>query len=78
MRWLEGDLCSSSSPQKNRLDVLCCVGDAADSAGIQASESCLFHFFRNAYAPLLLKDWMRPIVVGACLWFFSPKLSHAF
>ncbi|OWK01765.1 NPC1 [Cervus elaphus hippelaphus] len=48
--------------EKNQLDVLCCIKGAADNTGVQASESCLFHFFRNSYAPLLLKDWMRPLV----------------
>lgn len=67
MRQPEGDLCLPWSPQKNQLDVLCCVKGAADDTGVQASESCLFRFFRNSYAPLLLKDWMRPLVVRACL-----------
>lgn len=63
-------LCSSSSPQKNRLDVLCCLRGSEDGTSVQASESFLFRFFRNSYSPLLLKDWMRPIVVWASLWWF--------
>ncbi|XP_010585114.1 NPC intracellular cholesterol transporter 1 isoform X1 [Loxodonta africana] len=50
--------------EKNRLDILCCVRGADDGASVQASESCLFRFFKNSYSPLLLKDWMRPIVVA--------------
>ena len=82
MKQPEGDPCSSSSPQKNRLDVVCCVQGAEDGAGVQASESCLFRFFKNSYAPLLLKDWMRPIVVGAHCGLSPPSpqtnLSRAF
>lgn len=79
MRQPEGDLCLPWSPQKNQLDVLCCVEGAADDAGVQASESCLFRFFRNSYAPLLLKDWMRPLVVRACLlWCPQTASSPAF
>ncbi|XP_010637028.1 NPC intracellular cholesterol transporter 1-like [Fukomys damarensis] len=49
--------------EKNRLDILCCVRGADDGRGMQASEGCLFRFFRNSFSPLLLKDWMRPLVV---------------
>jgi Niemann-Pick C1 protein len=51
------------SPQKNRLDILCCVSSAEDGGSVQASDNFLFHFFKNSYSPLLLKDWMRPVVV---------------
>lgn len=61
--------------EKNQLDVLCCVGGAADDAGIQASESCLFRFFRNSYAPLLLKDWMRPLVVAVFVGVLSFSIA---
>ncbi|XP_059977805.1 NPC intracellular cholesterol transporter 1 [Lagenorhynchus albirostris] len=61
--------------EKNRLDILCCVGGAADRAGIQASESCLFRFFRDAYAPFLLKDWMRPIVVAVFVGVLSFSIA---
>lgn len=57
------DLCSSLSSQNNRLDVVCCVRGSEDGTSVQASESCLFRFFKNSYSPLLLKEWMRPIVV---------------
>ncbi|KAM4841405.1 NPC intracellular cholesterol transporter 1 [Thomomys bottae] len=50
--------------EKNRLDVLCCVRGSADGRNIQASDSCLFRFFKNSYSPFLLKDWMRPIVIA--------------
>lgn len=50
--------------EQNRLDILCCIRDPDDGAGGQTSGSFLFRFFRNSYSPLLLKDWMRPIVVS--------------
>lgn len=61
--------------EKNQLDVFCCVGGAADDAGVQASENCLFHFFRNSYAPLLLKDWMRPLVVAVFVGVLSFSIA---
>nr|AAB63372.1 NPC1 [Mus musculus] len=50
--------------EKNHLDILCCVRGADDGQGSHASESYLFRFFKNYFAPLLLKDWLRPIVVA--------------
>lgn len=71
---LEGMTFAPLVPQNNRLDILCCVRDGEDGAGLQASESCLFRFFRDSYSPLLLKAWMRPIVVGThwVSFLFSP------
>lgn len=50
--------------EKNRLDVLCCIRGIDDGGGSQASKSCLFLFFKNSFAPFLLKDWGRPIVIA--------------
>ncbi|KAH0517385.1 Niemann-Pick C1 protein [Microtus ochrogaster] len=50
--------------ENNRLDILCCVRGAGDGRGAQASESFLFRFFKNSFAPLLLKDWLRPVVIA--------------
>ncbi|KAB1258508.1 NPC intracellular cholesterol transporter 1 [Camelus dromedarius] len=61
--------------EKNRLDVLCCVGGPADGGSIQASESCLFRFFRDSYSPLLLKDWMRPIVIAVFVGVLSFSIA---
>uniref|UniRef100_A0A8D0Q6J2 SSD domain-containing protein n=1 Tax=Sus scrofa TaxID=9823 RepID=A0A8D0Q6J2_PIG len=61
--------------EKNRLDVVCCVQGAEDGAGVQASESCLFRFFKNSYAPLLLKDWMRPIVIAVFVGVLSFSIA---
>ncbi|XP_053427652.1 NPC intracellular cholesterol transporter 1 isoform X3 [Nycticebus coucang] len=50
--------------ENNRLDILCCIRGADDGTSVQASESWLFRFFKNSYSSLLLKDWMRPIVIA--------------
>ncbi|XP_019509402.1 PREDICTED: Niemann-Pick C1 protein [Hipposideros armiger] len=61
--------------EKNRLDILCCVRHAQDGTGLQASESCLFRFFKNAYSPFLLKDWMRPIVIAVFVGVLSFSIA---
>lgn len=73
---LEGMTFAPFLPQNNRLDILCCVR-GEDDAGPQASESCLFRFFRDAYSPLLLTAWMRPIVVGLLPILSRHRLSRA-
>lgn len=71
---LEGVTFAPFVPQTNRLDVLCCVRGGEDGAGLQASESCLFRFFRDSYSPLLLTAWLRPIVVGTrCVSFLCSR-----
>ncbi|XP_048662393.1 NPC intracellular cholesterol transporter 1 isoform X1 [Marmota marmota marmota] len=61
--------------EKNRLDILCCVKGAEDGSSVQASESCLFRFFKNSYSPLLLKDWMRPIVIAVFVGVLSFSIA---
>ncbi|XP_055993909.1 NPC intracellular cholesterol transporter 1 isoform X2 [Sorex fumeus] len=58
--------------EKGRLDILCCTSIADDDGtSVQASESFLFRFFRKSYAPFLLKDWMRPIVIAVFVGILS-------
>ncbi|XP_077471971.1 NPC intracellular cholesterol transporter 1 [Stigmatopora argus] len=48
--------------QANRLDIACC---AKLPEGQEAkTDSFLFRFFKKIYAPFLLKEWVRPIVVA--------------
>lgn len=47
--------------QANRTDILCCIKLSNEP---QKSEGCLFRFFKKIYAPFILKDWVRPLVVG--------------
>lgn len=49
-------------PQANRTDILCCV--KLPDGPQEKSEGCLFRFFKKIYAPFILKDWVRPLVVG--------------
>ncbi|XP_004465177.1 NPC intracellular cholesterol transporter 1 [Dasypus novemcinctus] len=61
--------------EKNRLDILCCVRGPDDGTSVQASENCLFQFFKNFYSPLLLKDWIRPIVVAVFVGVLSFNIA---
>ncbi|KAG9479005.1 hypothetical protein GDO78_012595 [Eleutherodactylus coqui] len=49
--------------EKNRLDILCCVPGCRRNRGSGKPKSWLFLFFKKIYSPILLKDWLRPIVV---------------
>lgn len=46
----------------NRLDICCCVRlqECAD----RKEDSLLFCFFKKVYAPFILKEWVRPIIVS--------------
>ncbi|KAI5940186.1 NPC intracellular cholesterol transporter 1 [Manis javanica] len=61
--------------EKNRLDILCCIKGSEDEASVQASESCLFQFFKNSFSPFLLKDWMRPIVIAVFVGVLSFSIA---
>ncbi|KAJ7338746.1 hypothetical protein JRQ81_012648 [Phrynocephalus forsythii] len=50
--------------EKNKYDILCCIKGGEEISSVQHSESLLFLFFKKIYAPFLLKDWMRPIVIS--------------
>ncbi|NXP82275.1 NPC1 protein, partial [Ramphastos sulfuratus] len=64
--------------ERNRLDILCCIQSGHDASAAQRSHSCLFLFFKNLYAPYLLRDWMRPIVVAVFVGIlsFSTAVVH--
>ncbi|MBN3321253.1 NPC1 protein, partial [Atractosteus spatula] len=59
--------------ESNRPDILCCVkldkGDEVKSDGI------LFHFFKKIYAPFILKEWARPIVVAVFVGILSFSIA---
>ncbi|XP_072460487.1 NPC intracellular cholesterol transporter 1 isoform X1 [Notamacropus eugenii] len=61
--------------EKNKLDILCCVRIAEDRTSPQPSESCLFQFFKNGFSPLLLKDWMRPLVISVFVGILSFSIA---
>ncbi|XP_007487676.1 NPC intracellular cholesterol transporter 1 isoform X1 [Monodelphis domestica] len=61
--------------EKNKLDILCCVKIAEDRTGPQPSESYLFKFFKNVFSSILLKDWMRPIVISVFVGILSFSIA---
>ncbi|XP_027702658.1 NPC intracellular cholesterol transporter 1 isoform X1 [Vombatus ursinus] len=61
--------------EKNKLDILCCVRIAEDRTDSQPSDSYLFQFSKNAFSPLLLKDWMRPIVISLFVGILSFSMA---
>ncbi|XP_056149784.1 NPC intracellular cholesterol transporter 1 [Lampris incognitus] len=57
----------------NRLDIICCV---KLSEGQEAkTEGFLFHCFKKVYAPFILKEWMRPIVVAVFVGMLSFSIA---
>nr|XP_033789766.1 NPC intracellular cholesterol transporter 1 [Geotrypetes seraphini] len=62
--------------ERNKLDILCCIRIQDSGSGVsQSSKSCLFLFFKKFYAPLLLKDWVRPIVVSVFVGILSFNIA---
>ncbi|XP_028659508.1 NPC intracellular cholesterol transporter 1 [Erpetoichthys calabaricus] len=57
--------------ESNRWDMLCCVKQTENSE--HKSDGVLFTFFKTLYAPFILKEWVRPIVVA----FFIGILSFS-
>lgn len=57
----------------NRLDVLCCV-KLADSEELKR-DSFLFSFFKKVYAPFILKEWVRPIIVAVFVGMLSFSIA---
>lgn len=45
----------------NRMDIVCCVKIQGEEV---KKDSFLFLFFKKIYAPFILNDWVRPIVVS--------------
>lgn len=46
----------------NRLDICCCV--KLQEHENRKEDSLLFCFFKKVYAPFILKEWVRPIIVS--------------
>ncbi|XP_028924174.1 NPC intracellular cholesterol transporter 1 isoform X1 [Ornithorhynchus anatinus] len=61
--------------ERNRLDILCCVRGGDEAAGGQPSQGYLFQFFKNVYSPLLLKDWMRPLIISVFVGILSFSIA---
>uniref|UniRef100_A0A8D0H7N3 NPC intracellular cholesterol transporter 1 n=1 Tax=Sphenodon punctatus TaxID=8508 RepID=A0A8D0H7N3_SPHPU len=61
--------------ERNRLDILCCIKTDEETSSVEHSESVLFLFFKNIYAPSLLKDWVRPIVISVFVGVLSFSIA---
>nr|XP_020641351.1 Niemann-Pick C1 protein [Pogona vitticeps] len=61
--------------EKNKYDILCCIKGSEEISSVQHSESMLFLFFKKIYAPFLLKDWMRPIVISVFVGVLSFSIA---
>ncbi|KAG8442189.1 hypothetical protein GDO86_011113 [Hymenochirus boettgeri] len=61
--------------EKNRLDILCCFPGCKRNSETDKPMSLLFQFFKKFYAPLLMKDWLRPIVVSVFVGILSFSIA---
>ncbi|XP_068196952.1 NPC intracellular cholesterol transporter 1 [Antennarius striatus] len=59
--------------EENRLDIVCCL--KLPDNQVKNSESVLFCFFKKFYAPFILKDWVRPIVVAVFVGMLSFSIA---
>ncbi|KAL1279958.1 hypothetical protein QQF64_014558 [Cirrhinus molitorella] len=59
--------------ESNRPDILCCV--KLSDRQQENSEGCLFLFFKKIYAPFILKDWVRPLVVAVFVGMLSFSIA---
>ncbi|KAG7278398.1 hypothetical protein CRUP_038561 [Coryphaenoides rupestris] len=55
--------------ENNRLDILCCV--KLPEGQEEKTDGFLFIFFKKIYAPFVLKEWVRPIVVAVFVGMLS-------
>lgn len=59
--------------EANRPDIFCCVKFPEGQR--EKSEGCLFRFFKKIYAPFILKDWVRPLVVAVFVGMLSFSIA---
>uniref|UniRef100_A0A8C2XCL0 Niemann-Pick disease, type C1 n=1 Tax=Cyclopterus lumpus TaxID=8103 RepID=A0A8C2XCL0_CYCLU len=59
----------------NRLDIFCCA--KLPDGQEEKKDSFLFQFFRKIFAPFLLKEWVRPIIVSILDCYLS-RIGHLF
>ncbi|KAG7526301.1 Niemann-Pick C1 protein [Solea senegalensis] len=59
--------------EANRLDIICCV-KLPDSQETK-TDGCLFRFFKKIYAPFILKEWVRPIIVAVFVGILSFSIA---
>ncbi|KAL0966255.1 hypothetical protein UPYG_G00293020 [Umbra pygmaea] len=59
--------------EANRLDIMCCV--KLPDGSEERSDGFLFRFFKKIYAPFLLSEWVRPIVVSVFVGMLSFSIA---
>ncbi|XP_056327122.1 NPC intracellular cholesterol transporter 1 [Danio aesculapii] len=59
--------------EAKRMDILCCV--KLSDGQEEKSEGWLFRFFKKIYAPFILKDWVRPLVVAVFVGMLSFSIA---
>ncbi|MGH0137993.1 UNVERIFIED_CONTAM: hypothetical protein FKN15_065324 [Acipenser sinensis] len=59
--------------ESNRLDILCCLKQKEGTE--EKSDGFLFWFFKTLYAPFILKEWVRPIVVALFVGILSFSIA---
>ncbi|KAM4557220.1 NPC intracellular cholesterol transporter 1 [Fundulus diaphanus] len=57
----------------NRLDICCCV-KLPERQEVK-TEGFLFRFFKKVYAPFILKEWVRPIIVAVFVGILSFSIA---
>ncbi|XP_034038558.1 NPC intracellular cholesterol transporter 1 [Thalassophryne amazonica] len=57
----------------NRLDILCCL--KLSSGQQEKTDGCLFRFFKKIYAPFILKEWVRAIIVAVFIGILSFSIA---
>ncbi|KAF4076370.1 hypothetical protein AMELA_G00213600 [Ameiurus melas] len=59
--------------ERNRLDILCCI-KLPDSQE-EKTDGILYRFFKKVYAPFILKEWVRPLVVAVFVGMLSFSIA---
>lgn len=63
--------------KRNRFDIICCV--KLPEGQETKTDGFLFRFFKKVYAPFILKEWVRPIIVSISVTlcqFFTSVSPH--
>lgn len=59
--------------ERNHLDILCCV--KLSEGQEERTDGILFRFFKKVYAPFVLKEWVRPLVMALFVGILSFSIA---
>uniref|UniRef100_A0A7N5ZTR1 SSD domain-containing protein n=1 Tax=Anabas testudineus TaxID=64144 RepID=A0A7N5ZTR1_ANATE len=59
--------------QENRFDIICCA--KLPEGPETKTDGLLFRFFKKVYAPFILKEWVRPIIVAVFVGILSFSIA---